>query len=52
MNVYKWLLIGWFLFSAVVMVGTIGKHRRPIDSGTAGLAILVDALLILLVVLA
>lgn len=45
MNIYAWLLIGWFAAEALSVVWLIGKERKVITNGFA-IAVVVQAVML------
>jgi hypothetical protein len=51
LNVYKWFVIGWFVFGALISVASVGQTRKPTTPGLAVSSVVVSAALIALVVI-
>lgn len=51
MNAYKIALLAMYVVSALVMVSTIGKPRKPLTPGTAAVSLVVTGIMSALVVL-
>ena len=45
-----WAICGWFALNALLAVARIGKQTKPLEPGTAVVAILIHAGLIAIVV--
>jgi hypothetical protein len=52
MSVYKYILLGWYMLSALLMVSSIGKPRKPIMGGAAAVGLVILGGIATLVVLA
>lgn len=52
MNAYKWILLGWFLFTLMVTWYMVDRPRRPYSPGVAFGSTIVTIILGVLVVLA
>lgn len=49
-TVVKWVLVGWLAMAALLVVGAVGKPRKPLTSGTAAVAVLLNALEIVAII--
>lgn len=44
-----WVVAGWFVVSTLIVVGSVGKERKPIEPSTAVGAAVINGALITLV---
>lgn len=44
-----WIVVGWFIFSAIAMVAHVGKPRGPLTGGSAAFALLMVAAMVALI---
>lgn len=51
MNVFKYILIAWFVLQILVVVGNVGKKRTPITPATAVTVLVTNAIIGSLVVM-
>jgi hypothetical protein len=49
MNIYAWILVGAFVLSTLVSIGTIGKPRDPITPGMAVGVTILNAVFVALI---
>lgn len=46
MTWFGWFLAAWFLLGNVVSISQIGKPRKPVDTSSAAIGVVISALLI------
>lgn len=47
LNWFGWVLVGMYVLSALLSVGTVGKPRTPTEPGAAVIIVVLNTLLVL-----